>query len=163
MPRPAGEDPYGDDGYTADEEQAGDDAVYTYDPADNAGGDFETLPPLVYLCAIESMERETAKTGTEMWKLTMIVTEPEEFTGRRIWHRTTFGVKYDWTRKGFFAALGYDVSQPFSWTPKVLQGLQVGVLLGHRKGDRRTFEECKEFYPVNDSRVPGHEKYAEAE
>lgn len=163
MPRPAGEDPYGDDGYEPEEAQAGDDDVYQYDPANSGGGDFELLPAIVYLCTIESMERETAKTGTEMWKLTLIITEPDEFTGRRIWHRTTFGVKFDWTRKGFFAALGYDVSAPFAWSPKSLPGHQVGVLLGHRKGDSRTFEECKEFYPINDPRVPGHEKYADPE
>jgi len=149
-----------DDDYEPDEGQYSGNTTYGYTP-DAGGGDFDTLPAIVYLAEVESWEVEPASTGTLQFVVRLRVLEPEQHKARVIFWRTNVGEKYDWTRKSYFAAIGYDVGAPFQWTPDQQVGREVGLLLEHQKGQSRVFEKPKEFFRVTDPRVPGHEQYAE--
>jgi len=155
----ADEDPFGEDGYQTDPEQDDGSEEYTHDSDAAGGGNYPTLPTIVYRAELESWEKKTASTGRKQFEVRFRVKGPEEYAGRVIFWRTNVGSDFDWTRQGYFAATGR--GGKFSWSPKLeVDGApEVGILIGHRKGDTRTFEEIKEFYPPTDPRVPGHEMF----
>lgn len=157
---PGNEDIYGDDEYEAGEGQLDGDETYEQDMT--GGRNFDTLPAIVYRGKVLSWERKTASTGTVQFEVRFSIEAPSEHAGRLIFWRTNVGPKFDWTRTPYFRAVGYS-GDKISWRPSDQIGVEVGILLGHRKGDTRIFEEVKEFMPVTDSRVPGHEEYEEDE
>src|SRR4051812_9295891 len=51
-----------------------------------AAGDMGPLPAGTYVARVESAEFFSARSGPPGIKLTLVVVEPAEFGGRRIWH-----------------------------------------------------------------------------
>lgn len=71
--------------------------------------DFEALPEAKYRCTILEVTPEQAE-GSEFQYLNWVlnVDEPPQFTGRKLWLRTSLAPKARWKLKQVLEGLGYD-------------------------------------------------------
>jgi len=151
------DDTYGDDGYEPEAGQEDGSETYSHE---SDGRRNDLLPCIVYLAEVETWEKVAASTGRMQFNVRFRIKEPTDHANRCIFWRTNFGKEFDWTRDQYFQATGR--SGDFNWSPNLEVGTPVGILISHRPDGPNVWMDCKEFMPVTDPRVPGHEDYEDA-
>lgn len=96
--------------------------------------EFELLPEGDYIVEIDEVEAKQSSTGKAMLALQLVVREPEEYGGRKLFDNMMLEGNALWrTKRDLGVVLGDVPDGAFNFDTNDMVGTQVGVYVGHRK------------------------------
>lgn len=96
-----------------------------FDPTkydDTQRTNYVPVPPGEYLCKVKSVEVDSTKTGSVMWKLQLKIETEGQFYGSVIFDNIIFSQKAGARAKHMFKGFGIDVSAPRDYQADELNG-----------------------------------------